>query len=351
MTDTPDQKPADALWQYWFSLKTSARSEQWDVLRHQMAYEPDHPLSAHPFLVDVFHAAANAGQGDIVETLFERGFSMGAETMRETVTRLAIHHTEKSGDVLRVLIKIGAETEDAAISAAAKGRLDALQILDAAGADVRAGNSGFFVALYSGQPAVMNYLHEKGAALYHPAVIAAQYGRKKELPADKANIALDVYRGLVGADNAGFAALYTDAGGAPANISALREQAADAQGAVFTRLQIAVRAGQWDDIRAAAQNDKTDVLRADDFLKPDAAGQRPFDLAAAQGALDKLFDAAMWYRAPQEMQKLYQSLGEIRAEKSVNLENLVADMHRREIGDILPAAQSFRLARRAGPKP
>lgn len=351
MTDTPDQKPADALWQYWFSLKTSARTGQWDVLRHQMAYEPDHPLPVHPFLIDVFHAAANEGQSDIVETLFERGFALDAETLRETLTRLAIHHTEKSGDVLRVLVKNGAETEDAAISAAAKGRLDSLHALDAAGADVRAGNSGFFIALYSGQPAVMNYLHEKGAAIYHPAVIAAQYGRKKELPAEKANIALDVYRSLVGLDNLDYTALHAAAGGAPEKISALREQVSNADGLVFTRLQIAVRAGKWDDIRAAVQNDKTDVLRADDFLMPDAAGLRPFDMAAAQGALDKLFDPAIWYRVPQEMKKLHQALSDIRAENVVNLENLVADMHRREIGDILPAAQSFRLARRAGPRP
>ncbi|MDP2205733.1 MAG: hypothetical protein Q8K65_05445 [Alphaproteobacteria bacterium] len=347
MTDpVQNVKPADALWQYWFALKSDARTAKWETLRHRLGQEPEHPLPPHPFVTEVFHSAANAGQTDIVETLFERGFKLDSETLAETVKRLALHYTAVAEGVLRVLVKdAAAQTDDAAITAAAKGRLDALVVLAAAGADVRAGNSGFFVALYSGQPAAMHYLYEKGAGLYHPAVIAAQYGRRGELPAEKAAIALGVYRDLVAQDNEAAGTLYKDAGGAPANIAALREKVADENGHLFTRLQLAVRAGQWDDIRRAAQGDTAQTLGADDFLTPDSKGLRAFDVLAAQGNMAALFDAAVWYRAPQEAAKLHSALADFRAEAAADLAAFTADMHRRELDDLAPP-ESFQLARR-----
>jgi len=352
MTDATDNpKPADALWQYWFALKSDARSGKWEMLRHRLGAEPDHPLPAHPFVTEVFHTAANAGQTDIVETLLERGFALDAETLAETVKRLALGYTAKADGVLRVLISgaAAANAADAVISAAAKGRLDALTVLDAAGADVRAGDSGFFVALYSGHPAVMHYLYEKGAGLYHPAMIAAQYGRRSELPAEKAAIAIGVYHDLVAQDNESTAALYADAGGAPTHVTALREKLADENGNIFTRLQIAVRAGRMDDIRRAAEGDAVHSLQAQDFLSVDGRGQRAFDVIAAQGNIAALFDAALWYRAPQELEKLHIALGDFSAAAAVNLSALVADMHRHELQDISPAPEAFKLGRR-GPK-
>jgi len=346
MTDPAENaKPNDVLWQYWFALKSDARAAKWETLRHRLGQEPDHPLPPHPFVTEVFHSAANAGQSDIVETLFDRGFKLDAETLAETVKRLALHYTAAAQDVLRVLVKGAAGTDDAAITAAAKGRLDALIALDAAGADVRAGNSSFFVALYSGQPAAMHYLFEKGAALYHPAIIAAQYGRRLELPAEKAAIAIGVYHDLVAQDNETAKVVYKDAGGGPSNIQALREKVADENGYLFTRLQLAVRAGQWDDIRRAALEDTAQTLRADDFLTPDGKGLRSFDMMAAQGNLAALFDAAVWYRAPQEAAKLQAALADFRAEAAADFTALTAGMHRRELDD-LAAPESFQLARR-----
>lgn len=352
MTDSPDDaKPADALWQYWFALKSDARTEKWEMLRHRLGAEPEHPLPAHPFVAEVFHSAANAGQTDIVETLLERGFTLDAETLAETVKRLALFYTAKADGVLRVLISgtVSADPAEAVIAAAAEGRLDALVVLDAAGADVRAGDTGFFIALYKAHPAVMHYLYEKGAGLYHPAVIAAQYGRRGELPAEKAGIALGVYRELVAQDNEPAAVLYKDAGGAPANISALRETLADLGGHFFTRLQVAVRAECWDDIRRAAQGDMSENLCAQDFLAVDGKGQRALDVVAAQGKLSALFDAALWYRAPQELEKIYTALADFRASTAVNMHALTADMHRRELEEISPAPEMFKLGRR-GPK-
>lgn len=348
MTDpAQNPKPSDVLWQYWFALKSDARTAKWETLRHRLGQETDHPLPAHPFVTEVFHSAANAGQTDIIETLFDRGFKLDAETLAETVKRLALHYTATAEGVLRVLISgaPAAPADDAAIAAAAKGRLDALAVLDAAGADVRAGNGGFFVALYSGQPAAMNYLYEKGAELYHPAIIAAQYGRRSELPAEKASIALGVYRELVAQDNETAVTLYKDAGGAPVNTQALREKVADENGYLFTRLQLAVRSGHWGDIRRAALADDTQTLRADDFLTPDGKGLRAFDVLAAQGNMAALFDSALWYRAPQEAVKLHNALDDFRAVASVDFTALIADMHRRELDDLAPP-DSFQLTRR-----
>lgn len=348
--DNQPQNP-DALWKYWFDLKSSARTGQWEILRHQLAYEPEKPLPAHPFTIEVFHAAVNAGQSDILETLFERGFSLDAETLGETIKRAALFYADSAASVVRAIRthKPDAPTDDAAIAAAAKGRLDALRALADAGADVRAGNSAFFVALYSGQPAAMHYLHEKGANLYHPAMIAAQYGRRGELPAEKAAIAIAVYHDLLAADNEGVAFLYAASGSPPANITDLRENVAGDADGVYTRLQLAVRAGQWGDVLSAVKADKSQTLRADDFLAVDAGGQRAFDILAAQGKLAALFDSALWYRAPQEAEKLYAATEDFRAKGACDFTALVADMHRHEIADLTPPADSFRLARRRKP--
>ena len=350
MTDTPDSSPksGDALWQYWFSLKTDARARSWETLRQRLAYEPDHQLPAHPFVTEVFHAAANAGEADIVETLFERGFSQDAETLAETTKRLAIYHANTAVGVIRFLLAPpqSADPTDAIYAAAAEGRIDSLQTLSDAGADVRAGHSAFFLALYKGHPAAMHYLYEKGSELYHPAMLAAQYGRQKELPSEKAAIALSVYRDLVDIDNQPLADLYAAAGPAQ-SVADLREKIGDENGGVYTRLQLAIRAGKWDDVKAAAAQDKTDTLRADDFLAEDAKGQRALNIMAARGQLADVFNAAVWYRAPQEAARLDNSLSDFRAAGAINMPSMTAEMQRMELRDIAPPADSFRLKPRS----
>lgn len=353
MTDQPDNsaKSGDALWQYWFSLKTDARARSWETLRHRLAYAPDHPLPAHPFVTEVFHAAANAGETDIVQTLFERGFSQDAETLAETAKRLAMYHAATSAGVLRLLLASpqSADPTDAIYAAAAAGRIDALQILSDAGADVRAGNSAFFLALYKGHPAAMHYLYEKGADLYHPASIAAQYGRKHELPAEKSSLALSVYRDLVEIDNQPQADLYA-AAGAPRDVAELREKISAADGKIYTRLQLAARAGKWQDIKNAAAQDKNDTLRAQDLLAEDGKGLSALQVMAARGDLTDVFDASIWYRAPREAAQLENSLLDLRAAGTINMSALTAEMQRMELRDIAPVPGGFRLKPRQ-PKP
>ncbi len=346
MADQPDTPPnsGDALWQYWFSLKTDARASRWETLRQRLAYEPDHPLPAHPFVTEVFHAAASAGETDIVQTLFERGFSQDPETLAETTKRLVMHHASTAGSIIRLLMAApqSADPTDAIYAAAAAGRIDALETLADAGADVRAGNGAFFLALYKGHPAAMHYLYEKGADIYHPAMLAAQYGRKGELPAEKASIALSVYRDLVDINNQPQADLYAAAGTAR-NVAALREKISDEDGNIYTRLQLAVRAGKWDDVKNAAMQDKTATLRASDFLDEDGKGLSAFQLMAARGQLAAVFDASIWYRAPRELLQLDEKLQDFRAAGTVNLAALTAEMQRMELRDIAPAPHQFRL--------
>lgn len=350
MTNQPENTPksGDDQWHYWFNLKTDALAGRWELLRQRLGQEPEYQLPSHPFTNDVFHAAANAGETDIIETLFERGFTKDEETLAETIKRLAIYHADKSADVIRLLLpplRAGDPT-DAIYAAAAAGRIDSLKTLDEAGVDVRAGDTAFFLALYKGHVATMNYLYDKGAGLYHPAVLAAQYGRRGELPAENASITLGVYRDLVDIDNQPQAELYA-AAGKPRNIADLRENISDEQGHVYTRLQLAIRAGQWADVREAAAADKTQTLTADDFLTKDGRGQRAIDMMAARGKLTDVFDAAIWYRNPQEVWALHGTLRDIRAEKSVNTDALMADMQRHELRDIAPTPDAFRLKPRA----
>lgn len=350
MNDQPDNSPknADSQWHYWFSLKTDALAGRWEVLRQRLGQEPEYQLPAHPFTNEVFHAAANAGETDIIETLFERGFTKDQETLSETIKRLAIYYADKSADVIRLLLPPLQEGDptDAIYAASAAGRIDSLKALDAAGADIRAGDSAFFLALYKGHVATMNYLYEKGAGLYHPSMLAAQYGRRGELPAENASITLAVYRDLVDIDNKPQSDLYA-AAGKPRSIDDLREKISDENGLMYTRLQLAIRAGQWEDVRAAALADKSKMLCADDFLAADATGLRAFDMMAARGTLAQVFDAALWYRNPQEAWTLQESLKDFRAADAVNIPALRAEMQRHELRDIAPRPDDFRLKPRS----
>lgn len=350
MTDSSDNSPksGDALWQYWFSLKTDARARSWETLRHRLAYEPDHQLPAHPFVTEVFHAAANAGVADIVQTLFERGFSQDQESLADTTKRLAMYHAATAGDVVKFLVAPpqSADPTDAIYASAAAGRIDSLQMLADAGVDVRAGFSALFLAFYKGHPAAMHFLYEQGAELYHPSMLAAQYGRHKELPQEKAAIAIRVYHDLVDIDNQPQADLYAAAGRAR-NIADLRENISDQDGKIYTRLQLSIRAGKWDDVKNAAAQDKTDTLRAADFLIEDGKGQPALYMLAARGKLQDVFDAAIWYRAPREVDQLKEKLTDIRAPDVLNASALTAAMQRLELQDIVPSPENFRLKPRS----
>jgi hypothetical protein len=350
--DADNARATDVLWQYLFALRSEARAGNWEALRHLLAQEAQEPLTSHPFALETFHFAANAGQADIVEMLLHHGLSLESETLSDTVRRLALYYTAAAQGVLRLLVSgsLAADAGPAVLAAASAGRLDALQALDAAGADVRAGESGFFLALYGGHPAAMHYLHEKGAGLYHPAVIAAQYGRRAELPGEKAEAVIAVYHDLVSAGNERFRALYADAG-KPRDVQALREKTACDGDGFFTRLHLAVRAEAWGDVVLAARQDNAQSLKAEDFLQPDGHGLRALDILAAQGRLAGLFDAALWYRAPQEAEKLHAALQDFRAAAFIDMPALRAEMHRCELQDLAPAPETFRLGRRRGPRP
>lgn len=333
----------DALWQYWFSLKTDARQRRWEILRQRLGSEDEYPLPAHPFVVEVFHAAANAGETDIIQTLFDRGFSLDSETISETLARLLIHHTGTSaGTIAYLLHREGADHEEALNVAAASGRIDVLEILSGAGVDMTAGNGSFFLALYKGHPAVMHYLYEKGAGLYHPAVIAAQYGRKRELPEEKADISIRVYRDLVEMDNEDAYVLHSSSEPVR-SIAEMRERVTDAEGRIYTRLQLAVRAGKWDEIAAVARHDKTGHLLAEDILAADGKGKSAFCMLAAQGKIADIFSEDIWYRAPAQVAQLHAELEKFSAEKLVNLDKLTVRMEHRAMQEKASAVRSFRL--------
>lgn len=322
-------KEADQLWQLWFDIRTAARTKNWDKLHDILDRNADIQLTSHPFLGEAFQALANANQATLVKAMFERGFKADDETLSDTVNRLARYYHPQAADVMAYLIaEQAADPVDAVYFAASHGKLAVLQTIDAAGGDVRAGNSAFFLALYGGHPAVMHYLYEKGADIYHPNMIAAGYGRNKEIPESQRRIALDTYRDLIELDNITWAECYVEAGGAAQDMEEFRKVPNALGRAPMNRLQLAVRADRFEDVAAVAATPAAFALRAKDLLIEDFKGVSPLMVMAARGKLGTVFDPKIWSGRPEEVVELHAALKNMRAEKTIDLEAFSAEMDR-----------------------
>jgi len=324
-----DNRQADDLWRTWFDMKSAAATKNWGKVESLLAASADQQMTAHPFLSEVFHGAANAGQENIVKTLYSRGFSLDAETRAETVKRLAVYYHESAAPVMMFLIKDQAtDASDAVCWAAHAGRLDVLQTLEECGADVLSGASSFHLALYGGHPHVMNYLHEKKANLYHPALIAAGYGRKHELPPTHADIAIQVYRDLLVQENDHWAICYAEAGGAQQTLDQFRCVPNALGRAPMSYIHLAVRAGKFSDVVKAAMNEKQNPLQATDLLIEDYKGVSALMVMAARGELEAVFDPKLWQGRTEEVVKLHGALKTFKAEKALDLQAFSAEMTR-----------------------
>lgn len=324
----PD-KEADTLWQRWFDIRNAARVKNWEKFQNILDQEPDIQLTAHPFLVESFHALANENQPQLIKAMFDRGFKADPETLSDTLNRLARYYHPKSAEVMTYLIaEQGANAEEAVYFAAAHGKLAVLQTVAAAGGDVAAGNSAFFLALYGGHPAVMHYLYEKGADIYHPNMIAAGYGRNHEIPETQRQVALETYRGLIDLDNKTWSACYAETGGAADSMEAFRHVPNALGRAPMNRLQLAVRADKFEDVAAVADKPAAFALRAQDLLQEDFKGVSPLMVMAARGKLAAVFDPKLWAGRPDEVKALHNALKTMRAEKTVDLESFSAEMDR-----------------------
>lgn len=323
------EKEADTLWQLWFDLRNATRQKDFDKFTALLDENADQQLTSHPFLTESFHALANDGQAGLVKAMFDRGYKTDSETLADTIKRLAMYHHPKAAEVMQYLVaEQAADTQAAVYWAASHGRLDVLQTIDAAGGDVLAGDSGFFLALYGGHPAVMHYLFEKGADIYHPNMIAACYGRTHEIPETHRQTALQTYRDLVDMDNAPWAECYAESGVAAESMEAFR-LVPNAMGRTpMNRLQLAVRAGKFADVVSVAEIPKAFALCAKDFLTEDYKGVTPLMVMAARGKLSEVFNPEVWQHRPEEVQILHDALKKMRAEKTIDLPGFAAEMDR-----------------------
>lgn len=322
-------KDADMMFQLWFDLRNAARQKDFDKFSALLDKNADQQLTSHPFLTECFYALANEGNAALLKTMFDRGYKADPETLAETLKQLAKYHYPKAAEAMAYLVAgQAADTQETVYWAAAHGRLDVLQTIDAAGGDVRAGDSGFFLALYGGHPAVMNYLFEKGADIYHPNMIAACYGRTHEIPETHRKTALQTYRDLVEMDNATWAECYAEAGGAADTMSAFRLVPNALGRAPMSLLQLAVRADKFADVVAVAEIPKAFPLTAQDLLTEDFKGVTPLMIMAARGKLGEVFDPNLWQHRPEEVQVLHDALKKMRAEKTIDLPGFAAEMDR-----------------------
>lgn len=313
MSDSAQNDSIGDQWRFWQEAARHAGNNDWEKIRALLAKDPAERPSLH-FAASVFTLAAKAGELGIVEEMLCRGYKIEAEEGARLLRGLALFPTPQTTPVINFLLKGKlADPEQAVKSLAARndqlGTVEMMEVFRQAQADILCGGSSFFLAHYACNLKMMEYLHGHDADLYHPAIVASQYGRRAEVKAE----AVQLYRMFLDGDRK----------------KALASYAEEEQRGVVS-LTLAARAGKLPELLTLTQANGKPVT-ADDLIAPANGGAPALAVAAAQGDLPALFDLAHWRGRSDEVKKLYEALESYKATGAVDLGQLDAAAESRRL--------------------
>lgn len=321
MSDPRRPAQQDREWHLAQRAEALAKSAAWDDLRQLLTENADCRLGNSHFMENAFNFAAKAGQSDLVALIVSRGFTVPDHGGAWLLQSLAIYGQAADPGIKEVITFLvrekHADPESAIRALAARSeRTEMMEVFRQAGADIQDGASSFFLALYEKRPQMMAYLYDHGADLYHPEVVAAQYGRRNQVRDE----ALEAYRGLLEKDRMKAAALYAETG--PAMDSGSFKEPA--------MLLLAARAGKFFDVLAALQ-ERAQPLTAQDIVHGENGAPPVLAVLAARGELEALFDPAHWQGRGDVVRELHAALGGYRAEQAISLDSYAAAAARRQL--------------------
>lgn len=310
---------------YWHQLRALARAGGWDQMKETLSDNAHFGLGFHDTLAAAHYCAAEAGKADILDAMYAQGFTQTLEGAAETLENLAAHAMPRALPAIAYLVNQRYVAPEKMLNAlAVRGDVETLKMLDGAGVNIFASSSVFFLAFFSAQAETMEFLFEKGAALYHPTNIKGLYGRKNE-PGEEG---LAAFRNLVDADQKAAKAALDACNGAPRTLADCRCLCRDEQGRFTTLLHLVARAGAFS--RAVALSLAEDAvenpapLQARDLLKRDVQGQTVLSILAARRELPLVLDAALWQRRPEEAALVADALRDLDAKEALDMNKLRA---------------------------
>ncbi len=341
----------DAAWQLVFDLDDLSAKGLWADMRERLAKYAD-AIPYHDFSEQAFRRAALEGKTDIAETMLNHGFDLPADAGAAMIGELAGKGPLKAAAVIGLLLDQGYDAGEAIVGIAARGQPDMMAVLKKHGCDILQGDS-FAVSLHAGNAAMMRYLFNAGADIYTPAAVSGLHGGIEKYqsangrPAGTPDAARAAHAALWQEDERMWCQYYAaTAGKGHPSLAELRAIPAGTASRSMTLMQVAARAGCFDDIVSAALRDKDNPLSADDVLRPAAAGASVLSVLAARGEAEKILDARLWWRRPDDAAKLPAALKEMGAEKLLNPAAFTADIQRMRLKNLAREANM-----RLRPKP
>lgn len=313
---------------YWYHLRALARAGNWDGMRKALADNAAFGLGGHDTLDSAFVFAAREGQVDILDAMYKQGFVQLPEDAEESLETLGRHSMPQAVPAIAYLVNDRHVSPEKMLNAlAVKGDAKGLEALEAAGVNIFASSSVFFLAFFCAKGEAMEFLFEKGAALYHPTNIKGLYKRKSE----PGEAGLAAFAKLVASDQAAGETALQSLGQQPRTLAECREPCLDERGRKTTVMHLQARAGFFS--RTVAMGLAEDAvpspnpLEASDLFKKDAQGQTVLSILAARRELPLVLDPALWRRRQEEAMKVIDGLRDLDASEALDVEKFTQALH------------------------
>ena len=320
--------PDTSQWRWWFDLKQAAGFRDWVKVQKLLDDNKSFDLPYHSFTAEFFHTAANLGKVDVVKEIFRRKFSLPEEEGAETVDRLIKYYPETGLPAAVYLVANKHASPDKAVSSlAVNGKPETMAALKKQGFDILQGGNSFFLAYYSANVPMMDYLYSQGANLYTAPIVAGLYGRSAEIKPEAA----DAYRRLVAFDASQLQMYYAYVAPNVPSIEDFRQVPGGMVEKNQTLMHLCAQAGHFHEVISASMKEVLRPLAAEDLLRKDVDGVSVLMILAGRGELKDVFDPKLWARNPDGARDVHAALKEFRAENLVDDASFRADIQQHNL--------------------
>ena len=338
-------------WDFLFKLERHSGQKDWHAVRSDLAnFKGDLPY--HNFSDATFRAAAREGQIDILETMAAKNFRLPDDDAESLIGDLAVRHLPKAGDAIRFLLDHGCKGDQAVTGVAETGSAEMMEMLDRHGCNILLDGAAFELALHAGNAGVMKYLYDHGADIYTPAVVKGLHGgiedwqkKYRDHAVGTPKLARTFHEALCHTDALRWEAYYFSVAPETPSLEDLRSRPDGVADKGITLLQLAARAGQIDGVFDSAARASRSFLTADDLLQSCEGGSSALTVLAARGEAHKIFDARLWWRSPEQPQKLYDSLKTLGVDAAVDPASFAAELQRYRLRISSPSAPRLKPRR------
>ncbi|MEZ0260315.1 MAG: hypothetical protein ACAH80_04855 [Alphaproteobacteria bacterium] len=334
----------DNTWNLLFAIREAARANDWARVK-SMVDGAKGDIPYQQFSKETVQLAAAAGQDEIVKAIFGKNFRLPAPEGAEMVETLALKHADKALPSLQFMLAMNYAPAGKAVEKLASiGDPAAMEIFRVRGEDIFMGGGAFAAALYAGNGPMMAYLHVKGAEIFRPATaaglrggIAAFQQKNPQLVKKKGgeSAITDLMRAEAASWNYYYAYLSSDA----KTLEGMREIPPGVAKQEMTLIQMAARAGSFEDVIKFALKEKDKPLRAADLTRKDKNGVSALTILVARGEEKMLVSAKLWLQTPEDLAPLHAALKELGAGDAMDLAALTAETQRERLRELAQAGR------------